>query len=159
MLKKSFISKLDIITTVASVRIANITRVRIAMASPIQSFYCLAKSQRFLKCFLHTIVLFKSAVFEFWKIYFKRCWFLSLREIIPTSWNCTFFQLLVHCTYPPLVDDAGVDRRLLVGVVFDVVFLTALWTALLMSTCFSPLLWESTSTLPLCSSIGKRQIN
>ena len=33
-----------------------------------------------------------------------------------------------YCTYPSLVDDAGVDRRLLVGVVivFDVVFLTAL---------------------------------
>ena len=36
-LKKSFISKLKNITTIASVRIANLTRVRIAMASPIQS--------------------------------------------------------------------------------------------------------------------------
>ena len=37
MFKKSFISKLEIITTVASVRIANLTHVRIAMASPMQS--------------------------------------------------------------------------------------------------------------------------
>ena len=37
MLKKSFISKLEIINTVASVGIANITCVRIAMASPMQS--------------------------------------------------------------------------------------------------------------------------
>ena len=37
VLKKSFISKLEIINTVASVGIANITRVRIAMASPMQS--------------------------------------------------------------------------------------------------------------------------
>ena len=37
MFKKSFISKLEIITTVTSVRIANITSVRIAMASPMQS--------------------------------------------------------------------------------------------------------------------------
>ena len=36
-LKKSFISKLKNIITIASVRIANLTRVRIAMASPIQS--------------------------------------------------------------------------------------------------------------------------
>ena len=35
--KKSFISKLKNITTIASVRIANLTPVRIAMASPIQS--------------------------------------------------------------------------------------------------------------------------
>ena len=37
MFKKSFISKLEIINTVASIGIANITRVRIAMASPMQS--------------------------------------------------------------------------------------------------------------------------
>ena len=36
-LKKSFISKLKNITTVASVRMANLTRVRITMASPMQS--------------------------------------------------------------------------------------------------------------------------
>ena len=36
-LKKSFISKLKNISTVASVRIANSTRVRIAMTSPMQS--------------------------------------------------------------------------------------------------------------------------
>ena len=36
-LKKSFISKLKNITTVASVRTANLTRVRITMASPMQS--------------------------------------------------------------------------------------------------------------------------
>ena len=36
-LKKSFISKLKNITTVASVRIANITHVKIAMTSPMQS--------------------------------------------------------------------------------------------------------------------------
>ena len=35
--KKSFISKLKNITNVASVRIANLTRVRIAMTSPMQS--------------------------------------------------------------------------------------------------------------------------
>ena len=43
-LKKSFISKLKNITTVASMRIANLTRVRIAMTSPMQSkagVYCL----------------------------------------------------------------------------------------------------------------------
>ena len=36
-LKKSFISKLKNITTVASVRTANLTHVRITMASPMQS--------------------------------------------------------------------------------------------------------------------------
>ena len=36
-LKKSFISKLKHITNVSSVRIANLTRVRIAMTSPRQS--------------------------------------------------------------------------------------------------------------------------
>ena len=35
--KKSFISKLKNITNVASVRMANLTRVRIAMTSPMQS--------------------------------------------------------------------------------------------------------------------------
>ena len=47
MFKKSFISKLEIITTVASVRFANLTHMRIAMASPMQSdgvrVYCLGK--------------------------------------------------------------------------------------------------------------------
>ena len=36
-LKKSFISKLKNITTVASLRIANLTRVRIAMTSSMQN--------------------------------------------------------------------------------------------------------------------------
>ena len=36
-LKNSFISKLKNITTVASVRTANLTRIRITMASPMQS--------------------------------------------------------------------------------------------------------------------------
>ena len=36
-LKKSFINKLKNIITIASVRIANLTRVRIAIASPIEA--------------------------------------------------------------------------------------------------------------------------
>ena len=44
--KKSFISKLKNITTVTSVKTANLTRVRITMASPMQSeakVYCLGR--------------------------------------------------------------------------------------------------------------------
>ena len=61
VLKKSFISKLEIINTVASVGIANITRVRIAMASPIE-----AKQDFFSALVIYTIQI--PIFLEMWEI-------------------------------------------------------------------------------------------
>ena len=82
----------------------------------------------------------------------------QIGKVVNTAINVPFFrQLGVRRNAAPLsypsFDEAGVDRLFLLGVVLAfVIFFTALCTALLMSTCFSPRLWERTSTLPLCWS-------
>ena len=105
--KKSFISKLKNITTVTSVKTANLTRVRITMASPMQSgagIYCLAsivffitwtwavpKLDQFIEIKTYNKVCLYNVITGYW---FKKYFMFDANQI----WRCLVFLWLFATT-------------------------------------------------------------
>ena len=91
-LKKSLISKLRKITTIASVRITNSTRLRIAMTSPMQS-----KARGLLPWF---DILCQAGI---WFLEYNDFWFYakSRTDLNHTAWKkLHFFQILAYFAQP-----------------------------------------------------------